>query len=409
MIEVEEALGIILDHIRVLDPEEVGILDCLDRTLAEEIYAEMDIPPFRSSAMDGYAVITADTVEASEVSPVYLEVVEDIPAGSLPKKPLSSGQATRIMTGAPLPAGANGVIMVEYTERTDGKVKLIRKVSPMENVREAGEDVAGGELVLSKGSLIRPAEVGMLASLGKRSVFCVRKPRVAILSTGDEVVDIDQELSPGKIRNSNGYSLYAQVVRYGGIPVLLGIAPDDEVKIKNQIEQGLGSSDMLVISGGVSVGDYDLVKGVLADLGVEMKFWKVAMKPGKPLAFGLVKEKPVFGLPGYPVSVLVVFEQFVRPAMRKMAGRKCLKKPEIEAELCEEIKKKPGRRNYLRGVIEKKDGQYYARTTGPQGSGILSSMVKANALLVLPSEVSYLKTGDKIKAQILDYPEGGIL
>lgn len=405
MIEVEEALRIILDHIRVLDSEEVDILNCLDRILAEDVYSEIDIPPFKSSAMDGYAVIAADTVEASVESPVCLEVVEDIPAGFLPKEAISSGQATRIMTGAPLPAGADGVIMVEYTEREDGKVKLFRKVSPMENVRDAGEDAAKGELVLSKGSLIRPAEVGMLASLGKRLVFCVRKPRVAILSTGDEVVDIEQELKPGKIRNSNGYSLYAQVVRYGGVPVPLGIAPDDEVKIRSRLEQGLGLSDMLVISGGISVGDYDLVKGVLVDLGVEMKFWKVAMKPGKPLAFGLIKGTPVFGLPGYPVSVLVAFEQFVRPAMRKMAGWKWLKKPEIEAELCEDIKKKADRRNYLRGVVEKKDGHYYARLTGPQGSGILSSMVKANALLILPDGVSYLKAGDKVKAQMLDYPE----
>ncbi|MDI6792791.1 MAG: molybdopterin molybdotransferase MoeA [bacterium] len=405
MIEVEEALMIILNHIRVLDAEKVDILDSLDRILAEEIYSEIDIPPFRSSAMDGYAVVAADTVGALAGNPVYLEVIDDIPAGSLPKRPLSCGQAARIMTGAPLPAGADAVIMVEYTERDDGQVKLFREVSPLENIREAGEDVAEGDLVLPEGTIIRPAEVGMLASLGKRAVSCIRKPRVAILSTGDEVVDIDQELSPGKIRNSNGYSLYAQVVRYGGIPVPLGIAPDDEGKIKSCIEQGLSSSDMLVISGGVSVGDYDLVKGVLADLGAEMKFWKVAMKPGKPLAFGLIKGKPVFGLPGYPVSVLVVFEQFVRPAMRKMAGRKWLKKPEIEAELCEEIKKKPDRRNYFRGIVDKKDGQYYARTTGPQGSGMLSSMVKANALLIIPEGVSYLKAGEKVKAQMLDYPE----
>lgn len=405
MIEVEEALRIILDHIKILDPEEVDILDCLDRILAEEIYSEVDIPLFRSSAMDGYAVVAADTVGALAGNPVYLEVIDDIPAGSLPKRPLSSGQAARIMTGAPLPAGADGVVMVEYTERDDGQVKLFREVSPLENIREAGEDVAEGDLVLFEGTIIRPAEVGMLASLGKRSVSCLRKPRVAILSTGDEVVDIDQELSPGKIRNSNGYSLYAQVVRYGGIPVPLGIAPDDEGKIKRYIEQGLSLSDMLVISGGVSVGDYDLVKGVMADLGAEMKFWKVAMKPGKPLAFGLIKGKPVFGLPGYPVSVLVVFEQFVRPAMRKMAGRKWLKKPEIEAELCEDIKKKPDRRNYFRGIVDKKDGQYYARTTGPQGSGMLSSMVKANALLIIPEGVNHLKAGEKVKAQMLDYPE----
>jgi len=401
MITVEEALNKILSHIQLLGSEKVSILEALGRVIAEDIYANRDIPPLDNSGMDGYAVRSEDIRDADPNHPVRSEVIEDLPAGFISTRTVGRGEAIRIMTGAPIPRGADTIIPVEYTKKEDSFVAIFKAVSPGENIRRAGEDVKKGERVLSSGDLIRPAEVGMLASLGRSFVSVYQRPMVAILCTGEELVDVDGDLDKGKIVSSNSYALAAQVKDCGAIPVQLGIAKDRKEEIKEKLLQGL-RADVLISSAGVSVGDYDFVKEILNDLGMEMVFWKVAMKPGKPLAFGTIKEKPVFGLPGNPVSSMVSFEQFVRPSLLKMMGHHQIFRPIIEAILKEDIHKEPGRRHFVRALVTFERDHYFVTITGAQGSGILRSMVKANGLVVIPEDREIVRAGEKVKVQMLD-------
>lgn len=408
MISVDEALDYILKQFEPLEPERVEILDALDRVLAEDIYSDVDIPPFDNAAMDGYALRAFDTIGASEDSPVALRVIADLAAGYIADVFVKPGEAVRIMTGAPLPEGADSVVRFEDTSEGRGEkgeeIRIFKEVSFGENVRRAGEDVKKGELVLAKGTVLRPQEIGVLASLGRGEVSVIRRPRVAILATGDELVGIEEPLTPGKIRNSNEYSTAAQVIRYGGIPVRLGIARDDVSDLRRKIREGLEKGvDLFLTSAGVSVGEYDVVKDVLASEG-EMHFWQVCMKPGKPLAFGKIRGVPLIGLPGNPVSAMVSFEQFARPALLKMLGKTSLEKPTVEAILEEDVTSS-GRRGFKRVVVTKRGEEYYARTTGPQGSGILTSMVKANGLAIIPEGVFRMKAGERVKVQMLDWPE----
>ena len=288
MLSVEDALARVLSAFHTLEPERVPILESLDRVLAEDVYADIDIPPHSNSAMDGYAVRAVDTTGASADDPVRLRVIENLAAGYVTDSSVAPGTAIRIMTGAPLPPGADAVIRFERTMQTGDEVSLFGDVSVGKNVRYAGEDVRRGELILKQGTRVRPQEVGMLAALGCAEVQVIRRPRVAILATGDELVDVDEPLGPGKIRNSNGYSNAAQVLRYGGVPIMLGIARDSVEDLTAKIQAGLEQgADLLLTSGGVSVGDFDVVKNVLTAEG-EITFWRVRMKPGKPLAFGLL-------------------------------------------------------------------------------------------------------------------------
>ena len=419
MIEAKDARQIILEQVRPLEGESVELILALGRTLNEDIYADEDSPSFDSSAMDGYALVASDTVGASLDQPVVFTVIEDLPAGSIPLKTVTTGKASRIMTGAPIPRGADAVIMVEDTERMRNaecgmrneregteRVRVFREVKRGENLRKKGEDVRKADLVLKKGRRIRPAEIGMLASLGRTRVKTIRPPVVAILATGDELVEPGGNLAPGKIYNSNTYSLMAQVLEAGGIPLNLGIARDEKEILREKIKKAL-SADLIITSAGVSVGEYDLVKDVLEEMGLKLLFWKVATKPGKPTAFGLIQGKPYFGLPGYPVASMVCFELFVRPAILAMMGRERLFRPMIKVVTLEDIKKKTGRIDYLRTVISynRKLERYEANLTGPQKSGILSSMVKANSLLVTPKEASFIKSGTVLAAMILQ--EGG--
>lgn len=400
MISVDEALESILDQIGRLDSRETSILDALGLVLDEDIVSDVDIPPFTGSAMDGYAVRAADVTEADANSPVTLAVVGDLAAGYVAERPVGKGEALRIMTGAPLPEGADSIVMVEQTEKEGDRVRIFKSVAMGENVRPAGEDVAKGETILKRGKPLRPGDIGMLASVGRLTANLVRRPKVGVLATGDELIDPSEPLKPGKIRNSNAYSLSAQVVEAGGEPLLLGIARDTREDLTDRLERGLAEADLLITSGGVSVGDYDLVKQVLMELG-EMVLWKVAMKPGKPLAFGLIRGKPLFGLPGYPTSSMISFEQFVRPAILKMAGRVELRRPEVEVIVDDAISKKAGRRHYLRVVVERRNGELHARLTGTQRSGALRSMTIANALLVIPEEVTAIEAGGRGRAQLL--------
>jgi len=411
MISVDEARARILEHFHPLEPERVPILEALGRVLAEDIYSDIDIPPFANSAMDGYALRANDTEGASEESPALLRVVADLAAGYTTEVKVEPRTAIRIMTGAPLPEGADAVVRFEETsEGLRGSwgptVEVYKEVSPRQNVRPAGEDIRRGELVLAEGTLLRPQEFGVLASLGRPEVEVIRRPRVAILATGDELVGIEEEIGPGQIRNSNEYSTAAQVMRYGGVPVRLGIARDRVEELKAKIEEGLAAKvDLFLTSAGVSVGEYDVVKEVLASEG-EMDFWQVNMKPGKPLAFGHIQGVPLIGLPGNPVSAMVSFEQFARPAILTMLGKRALEKPEVEVVVDEDITG-GSRRGFVRGVVTKRGDAYHARPIGgPGGSGILTSMVRANALLIVPEGVKLVRAGERLRAQMLDWPEG---
>ena len=401
MISVEAALEKILSHIQPLGFEKVSLLEAQGRVIAEDIYASRDIPPLDNSAMDGYAVRSEDIQQASSGHSVRLEIIEDLPAGSVSRKTVGKGEAIRIMTGAPIPRGADTVVQVEDTAKEDRYTQIFRAVPSGENIRRAGEDVGKGDRVISKGDFIRPAEVGMLASVGRSFVSVYQRPLVAILCTGEELVDVDGELEEGKIVSSNSYTLAAQVKDAGAIPLQLGIARDRKEDIEQKLRQGI-RADVLISSAGISVGDYDLVKDVLKDLGMEMVFWKVAMKPGKPLAFGTIGGKPAFGLPGNPVSSMVSFEQFVRPSLLKMMGYQQLFRPTIEAILKEDIRKEPGRRHYMRAVVSFERERYFVTTTGAQGSGMLISMVKANGLVIIPENQEKVRAGEKVLVQLLD-------
>ncbi len=399
MLSVDEARQRMLDTIPILPPEKREILACTGYVLAEALHATENIPPFDNSAMDGYAVRAADVKNASEKNPAVLSVVETIAAGYAPTKQVAAGQTSRIMTGAMMPHGANAVIMQEVTQQDGDEVKIFESIDTAGNVRFTGESVAEGQQVMGKGKHLRPPEVSMLASLNCAEATVHRKPTVAIVSTGDELTPLGEPLEPGKIRDSNRYGLYAQVEEAGGIPIDMGIAPDDEAETERIFRAALANADALITSGGVSVGEHDVVKTVLAKLG-EINFWRVAMKPGKPQAYGIADGKPIFGLPGNPVSSLVVFELFVRPALLKMAGHKDLLRPTFKATLTETITNRDGRVNYMRAILKVSDGEITAQTTGPQGSGILHSLVLANGLITIPTATT-LQAGETVDAQFL--------
>jgi len=420
MISVEEALEKVLSYVEVLEPERKPILDCLGQILAEDVYSTINIPPLDNSAMDGYALRAKDTRGASESSPRYLVVIGEVAAGSMPAQEVKPGTAIRIMTGAPLPEGADAVVRFEDTDEVNRKssrgdlsqIGILCQAKKGLNVRGRGEDIAKGDLILKRGEVLRPQEVGVLASLGRSTALVIRRPIVAILATGDELIGVDQPLAPGKIHDSNTYTIAAEVSRYGGIPKILGIGRDSVQSLTEKIDEGL-DADMLITSGGVSKGDYDIVKDVLAEQG-EVGFWTVCMKPGKPLAFGVMKKVveggrkgsvPHLGLPGNPVSSMITFEQFARPAILKMMGKKILAKPVIRAVIEDDVVDTDGRRLFARVNVTKRGGQYYASVTGPQGSGILTSMAKANGLAVIPESSRGVKAGDMVEVQMLDWGE----
>ena len=399
MLSVKVARQQMLNTIPILPAERRGILNCAGYVLAEGLTAAENIPPFDNSAMDGYAVRAADVKNTSQENPATLSVVETIAAGYAPTKQVAAGQAARIMTGAMMAEGADAVVMQEVTQQDGNEVKIFESVDTSENVRFTGESVKEGALVMGRGKHLRPPEISMLASLNCAEAWVHRKPTVAIVSTGDELTPLGKPLEPGKIRDSNRYGLYAQVEEAGGIPIDMGIARDDEAETEQIFRAALAETDALITSGGVSVGEHDVVKNVLEKLG-EINFWRVAMKPGKPQAYGIADGKPIFGLPGNPVSSLVVFELFVRPALLKMAGHVNLLRPTFKATLAETITNRDGRVNYMRAILKESDGQYTAETTGPQGSGILHSLVLANGLITIPSGVT-LAAGETVDAQFL--------
>jgi molybdopterin molybdotransferase len=414
-ISVDEALDYILRHIIPLDSHLVPIVEALDRVLAEDIVSTINIPPFANSAMDGYAVRAEDVVNASSESPLVLSVIDEVPAGAVPSCRVQPGTAVRIMTGAPVPAGSDAVIPFELTSEgrdktqyVSGNVAIYKPVGPGDNVREAGEDIKKGQTVLTVGQILRPPDIGILAAMGHPQVTVVRQPRVAILATGDELVGVDEPITPGKIRNSNEYTSIALVQRYGGVPVPLGIARDTREDLKAKIWEGLAQDvHLFLTSAGVSVGDFDVVKNVL-DAEGKMHFWQVAIKPGKPLAFGSVEGVPLLGLPGNPVAAMVAFEVFARPAILKLGGHTNWEKPSVRAVLDEDVHNS-GRRHFMRAQVRREADGYRVTTRGSgvrvQGSGILSSLVWADGLVVVPEEVTLIEAGTSVDVWMLDWPE----
>lgn len=402
MLKYEEALSKILNSVEVLPVLNLPILETLSLSLAEDIYSSEDIPHFNNSAMDGYAVKGDDTYNASKTNPVILNVVDEIPAGYTSDFVLSSKQSAKILTGAKIPANGDAVVMLEDTEVVDSKtIKVFKKVEKGENIRLKGENVQRGELIIKSGRVLTPADIGMLASLGICKVRVIKRPEVAILATGDEIIDINKVLKEGKVRNSNSYSLYSLVKLCGAIPVLLGIAKDTKKDLKEKIRKSI-KYDCLITSGGVSVGEYDFVKDVITELKGNLDIWRVAIKPGKPLVFGKIKRKAIFGLPGNPVSAMVTFDQFVKPSLYKMMG-KIYKKRIIKASLKNDYRKKIGRKEFVRVKVSKEKDGWTAEITGPQGSGILISMVLADGYLVLPEETSFVKGGSLVDIELFDY------
>ncbi|MGA9363543.1 MAG: gephyrin-like molybdotransferase Glp [Bacteroidota bacterium] len=398
MLSADRALEIIASSVSAGGMEVVELHEAHERVLAEEIIAAEDVPPFDNSGMDGYAVRAGDVAHSRAV----LRLVGEVPAGQAAAGELGPGEAIRIMTGGRVPLGADAVVQIEWTESVDGtRVRVLNSVPSGHNIRRAGEDIRRGEKVFGKGRELRAAELGVLASLGKKTVEVYRVPRVAVLATGNELVDIDQPLTPGKIRNSNTYTLLALIRETSVLPVDLGIAADDRANLREKILQGL-ECDALVTTGGASVGNYDLVQEVLKEIGVEIKFWKVNIKPGMPLLYGLCMGKPVFGLPGNPVSTFVTFIKFVRPALRKIRGACSLEKGiRLQAQLEHEIKKSDRKRHFMRAVLDSNGRNLTVRTTGSQTSNVLTSLVKANCLMIIPEQVDFLKKGDLVEVELL--------
>jgi molybdopterin molybdotransferase len=412
MISVEEALATILGEVKELGKEKRSILDSLGQVIAQDIVSPVNIPSNENSAMDGFALKARDVKNASKVKPVRLKIIGEVPAGTWPLVAVADGECVKIMTGGIVPQGADTVVPVELTsaykngQQSGGEnVEIFSELETGANIRRPGEDISKGEKIISYGKMIRPAEVGVLASLGIRDVEVIKRPRVAILATGNELVDLKDKLGPGMLYNSNSYGLAAQVIKYGGVPTILGIARDNISKLTEYIQKAF-KYDLLVTSGGVSVGEYDLVKKVLSEKG-KMSFWQVRMKPGKPLAFGVLsgeegRKIPHLGLPGNPVSCMLGFEIFGRPVIRKMMGSHDTPRVTVKATFEDSVVNSDGRRIFTRVLVEKKDGQFFARLTGSQSSGVLTSMVKANGLAVIPEDQPKVERGDTVDVMLID-------
>jgi molybdopterin molybdotransferase len=395
MLTVEEALQEVLSRTRVLEPESVDVTESLGRTLAEPVISRREVPPWPNSSMDGYAIRAGDTLGGA----ARLRVVTHIAAGVLPARAIGSGEAARIFTGAPLPDGADAVVPQEDVEVDGDHVRVTATIARDAFVRPRGEDVRSGDRVLEPGQRLGPAEIGLLATLGHSPVRVHRRPRVAILSTGNELADLGEEPGPGQIPNSNTYSLMAQAREAGAIPLNLGIARDELPAIERRVRSAR-QADVLLSSAGVSVGEFDLVREALTRAGAELHLWQVSMRPGKPITFGSLGRTLVFGLPGNPVSAMVTFELFVRPALLRMGGRAILQRPRLTARARSRIDNPGSRRGYLRVRLRRRGEGFDAELTGEQGSGILRSMTLADGLAVVGPDTT-VDPGEQVEVIVL--------
>ena len=385
----------ILSSVSPLGVERVELMAALGRVVAEDVTAPWDLPVYDNSAMDGFAVRAVDCRVGGS-----LRITGYIPAGGAVTSGIEPGCAVRIMTGAPIPPGCDAVVPVEETEPTDDSVLLRERVKPPQHIRFRGEDVRSGDTVVSAGTILRPPEISMLASFGKATVPVHRRARVAVLSTGDELIELGEQPGNGKIINSNALSLAAAIREIGAEPVILGIARDNRESHREKMAEGL-KADALITSAGVSAGDRDLVRDCLAELEVRQLFWKVDIKPGGPVAFGMKEGKPVFSLPGNPVSTMVTFEELVRPALLKMMGHRRVIKPYVQAALRAEVRKKAGKVHFLRVRIEVENGRYWASSAGDQNTGILGTMLRANGIAVLPKDKTVFSPGEEVAVHLL--------
>lgn len=420
-IRMEDALCEILRMVEPLNAIEQNLLDSLGQTLAEDIRSTINVPPKDCSALDGYAFRFEDAKGASDLNPCALRVVDMAAAGDGSLKRVSSGEAIRIMTGAPVPEGADCVAGFEYTDEAqqmlaDGSnpasIRIMAARGHGANIRKAGESIRRGELVLAQGTLLRPSEIGVLASIGASHIKAIRRPIVAILATGNELAALGEPLGESQIYNSNSYSIASLVSRDGGIPRILGIARDNEASVFEKLELA-SDADLLITIGGVSMGDYDVIKKFLAKRG-NIVFWNILIKPGKPMSFGTIQQIAAngsvhdllqFGLAGNPVSCMVNYELFVRPTILKMMGKRNLSRPTVDAVMEEGIENRFGRRTFARVSIQKRNGGYCAHLTGPQGSGILTSMVLANGLAIIPEDTVRIQRGDFVRVLMLDWKQ----
>jgi len=406
MLSPADAARLILEHLRPLPAERRPLREALDLVLAEDVASPMDLPPWDNSAMDGYAVRGADVAGRSRID---LAVVETVPAGRFPTKPVGPGEATRIFTGAPLPTGADTVVRQEDTEANGSRVAIVIPPPVGRNVRHKGEDIRRGDTVLTTGTALGPAQLGVLASIAHGEPLVHRRPAAAFLASGDEITDLDQRdeiLAGRKIATSNSYTLLANIRRTGASPVELGIAGDTAKSLRDHLKRA-ADADLLITTAGVSVGEHDLVRDVLTELGCDIKLWRIRMRPGAPLGFGLFPDgRPWIGLPGNPVSTMVTFELFVRPALRRLLGHPLPFRRTVPVVVEEPIALGPKLRHFLRAIVTANPdtGALSARLTGPQGSGILTSMARANALLIVPEDRPAVAPGELLHAMLLDDP-----
>ena len=403
LISPTEALDLVLKRIAVLPIQTIAHADALGRTLARDVVAPLDLPPFDNSAMDGYALICADIAGATDEQPVVLQQLETIGAGDVSTKRVERGTCIKIMTGAPLPLGADAVVMREETRDCEGKIEFRASSTLGQSIRRAGSDVARGEVVLKAGTWIQAAQWAMLASLGCAHVEVHARPRVGILVTGAELVDVDAPLEAGQIHDSNGFALRA-LCRTTGAQTEVRRVDDNPNAVLAALNEMATRCDLIVSSGGVSAGDFDAVRDVL-HARADVHFWKIAMKPGKPVMFAHFRDVPTFGLPGNPVSVMVTWEEFVRPALLRMSGRTALRRVEIRAQLAHPLRRSAGRTEFVRAHVRWENDGFTARVQGDQGSGRLSSLVGANALLVIDEATGALESGDWVKARLIHAPE----
>jgi len=402
MLSVKEALEKILSCPIVQKTEKVAVLDSLGFVMAEGVVSDDNIPAYNNSAMDGYAVKSMDIAGADRNYPIKLKLFrEDLPAGSVPKTKLETGYCMQIMTGAPIPDGSDCVVMKEDALKEGRDVLIFKECKSGENIRLAGEDIKKGDVVLQKNKKIYPADIGVLASIGKSEVLVYKPPLIGILTTGNELIEVGEKLQTGKVRDSNSYSLAAQIKELCLQYKKYGIVKDEKEVLKKKIGEALGECDILLLTGGVSVGDYDYVKEILDDIGAEFVFWRVNQKPGKPLTFLTYKDKFIFGLPGNPVSVMVCFEIYVRPLVKRIMGDAQLFRKQISVRASEDFKHKEGRTEFARVKLDKIDDEIFFKSTGRQGSGILTSMAEADGIAEFPDDIGNICKGEEIKVYLL--------
>src|ERR1700722_1068612 len=406
MTTADQALQIVLDNVAPAGVERLSITAALGRVLAEEVHSPRDIPGFDNSAMDGYAVRAADVASASEAGPVRREVLETVAAGAMPSRELVAGQAARTMTGAPIALGADAIVPVERTRAEGNFVEITEPAEAGAFVRPRGEDIRLGDLAMSAGKTLSPSDLGMLASLNRSMIDVWRRPRVAIVATGDELVDVDQVPTGAQVVNSSAYALAGAIREAGATPVILKVARDHPAEVRARLAEAL-AFDVVLSTGGVSVGQFDHVKVVMDELGLRQLFHGVAQKPGRPLKFGTIGGRPIFGLPGNPVSTLVCFYLYVRPALLRMSGASATGLPRVTVRCAIEIRLAANLTEFVRVRLERRDGEVYATPTGYQGSGVLSSLSRADALLIGPAAVSVLKAGDQATVLLLVPGAGG--